>query len=324
MIIVRSPLRISLGGGGTDLPSYYNKFGGFVISAAINKYVYVSVSKPFKSGIFLKYSIVENKKKINEIKHPIIREALKLQDFKRQQIEIITLSDIPSGTGLGSSGSFTTALLKGLSEFQKKKISKRNLAEIACNIEINLLKEPCGKQDQYISSYGGINCFTFKKNKIVSVKPLNISLNTRKKLRKNLLLFFTGYSRNSSSILKTQDVQSKKNKSLMIKNLHFVKKLGFASRNALINGEKKKFSELMNVYWNFKKKRSSTMTNPKIDQWYNIALKNGAAGGKLVGAGGGGFLMFYASDVKKLKKKMLSLGLTEIPFDFDHCGTSII
>ncbi len=324
MIIVRSPLRISLGGGGTDLPSYYNKFGGFVISAAINKYVYVSVSKPFKSGIFLKYSIVENKKKINEIKHPIIREALKLQDFKRQQIEIITLSDIPSGTGLGSSGSFTTALLKGLSEFQKKKISKRNLAEIACNIEINLLKEPCGKQDQYISSYGGINCFTFKKNKIVSVKPLNISLNTRKKLRKNLLLFFTGYSRNSSSILKTQDVQSKKNKSLMIKNLHFVKKLGFASRDALINGDMKKFSDLMNVHWNFKKKRSSTMTNTKIDQWYNIALKNGAAGGKLVGAGGGGFLMFYASDVKKLKKKMLSLGLTEIPFDFDHCGTSII
>ena len=303
MIIIKSPLRITLGGGGTDLPSYYNKFDGFVISAAINKYVYVSVTKPFKSGIYLKYSISENKKKLNQVKHPIIREALKLQSYKNPQIEIVTLTDIPSGTGLGSSGSFTTALLKGLAEFQKKKISKRNLAEVACDIEINLLKEPCGKQDQYISSYGGINCLTFKKDKIVSVKSLNISSSTYKKLQKNLLLFFTGFSRTSSSILKTQDNQSKMNKSSMIKNLHFVKKLGFQSRDALLKGDMKKFADLMNVHWNFKKKRSSSMTNPKIDKWYNLARKNGALGGKLVGAGGGGFLMFYASDVKKLKKK---------------------
>jgi len=324
MIIIRSPLRITLGGGGTDLPSYYNKFDGFVISAAINKYVYVSVTKPFKSGIYLKYSMLENRKKLNQVKHPIIREALKLQSFKHPQIEIVTLTDIPSGTGLGSSGSFTTALLKGLFEFKKEKISKRHLAEIACDIEINLLKQPCGKQDQYISSYGGINCFTFKKDKIVSVKPLNISSNTYKKLQKNLLLFFTGFSRSSSSILKTQDNQSKINKSSMIKNLHFVKKLGFQSRDALLKGDMKKFADLMNVHWNFKKKRSSSMTNPKIDKWYNLALKNGAVGGKLVGAGGGGFLMFYASDVNKLKKKMVSLGLVEVPFDFDYSGTSMI
>ena len=210
MIISRSPLRISLGGGGTDLPSYYKKKEGFLISAAINKYVYVTVTRPYKKGIHLKYSKIENVKKILKIHHPIIREALKLQKLKSPQIEITTLADIPAGTGLGSSGSFTTALIKSLYAHSKKLIHPQALAELACHIEIDLLREPIGKQDQYISSYGGVTCFTFKKNGKVIAEPLKISPHRLTELEDNLLLFFTGYSRNAGDILKEQDKKTKK------------------------------------------------------------------------------------------------------------------
>ena len=324
MIISRSPLRITLGGGGTDLPSYYKKNGGFIISAAINKYVYVTITRPFKEGIYLKYSKIEKVKKISQIYHPIIREVLKLQKLKTPQIEITTLTDIPSGTGLGSSGSFTTGLVKALYAHKKKLIQPQDLAELACHIEIDKLKEPIGKQDQYISSYGGVNCFYFKKNGKVLVEPLKISHKSLVDLEDNLLIFFTGYSRNASDILKEQDKKTKKEEEKMLENLNFIKELGLKSKKYLESGNLNKFGELMNLHWEYKQSRSKRMTNKKISQSYNEALKNGAIGGKLVGAGGGGFLMFYTNNKEKLRKKMIQNGLEEVRFGFDFQGARIV
>ena len=324
MLISRSPLRVTLGGGGTDLPSYYKKKNGFLISAAIDKYVYVTITRPFKQGIYLKYSKIEKVKKVSQIFHPIIKEVLKEQNFKKPQIEITTLTDIPAGTGLGSSGSFTTALIKALYFYKNRRIQTKDLAEKACDIELNKLKEPIGKQDQYISAYGGINCFYFKKSGEVIVEPLKISNKTLLSLKNNLLIFFTGYSRNASDILKEQDKKTKKQNEEMIKNLDFIKNIGLKSKKYLESGDLGKFAELMNIHWEYKQSRSKQMTNKKITEYYKDALKNGAIGGKIVGAGGGGFLMFYANDIKKLRKKMIQDGLEEVKFDFDFRGTHIV
>ncbi len=324
MLISRSPLRVTLGGGGTDLPSYYKKKNGFLISAAIDKYVYVTITRPFKQGIYLKYSKIEKVKKVSQIFHPIIKEVLKEQNFKKPQIEITTLTDIPAGTGLGSSGSFTTALIKALYFYKNRRIQTKDLAEKACDIELNKLKEPIGKQDQYISAYGGINCFYFKKSGEVIVEPLKISNKTLLSLKNNLLIFFTGYSRNASDILKDQDKKTKKQNEEMIKNLDFIKNIGLKSKKYLESGDLGKFAELMNIHWEYKQSRSKQMTNKKITKYYKDALKNGAIGGKIVGAGGGGFLMFYANDIKKLRKKMIQRGLEEVKFDFDFRGTHIV
>lgn len=322
MIVVRSPLRISLGGGGTDLPSYYKENGGFLIAAAINKYVFVSVMNPFTDGYTLKYSEYENVKNIEDIKHPIIRESLKL-GFKKN-LEITTLADLPSGTGLGSSGSFTTALLKALHLNSFKNLNQYELAELACDIEINKLKEPIGKQDQYIASFGGISSFSFNKDDTVDYKPLNISDDTLYDLEDNLMLFFTGYSRSASKILKDQETKSKQNDEDMLNNLHIVKRLGFESKNALESGETQIFGELMHEHWENKKKRSGGMSNPKINDWYDIAMQNGAIGGKLVGAGGGGFLMFMADDRNKLRNALTGAGMEEVRFKFDFEGSKAL
>lgn len=322
MILSRSPLRISVGGGGTDLPSYYNFHDGFVIAAAINKYVYVTITKPFTKGIYLKYSNIEKTNNILEIKHPIIKEVLKRQEFLSDQIEITTLADVPSGTGLGSSGSFTSALIQALSCYNKKIISKKDIAELACHIEIDCLNEPVGKQDQYISTFGGIKCFTFKKNNEIIIEPLLITEKTITDLENNLLLFFTGFERSASTILSEQKENS--DKKVIIDNLNYIKKLGYQIKNILEEGDTKSFGNILNEHWQHKKKRSKKMTNSKIDQLYNVGLENGAIGGKVVGAGGGGFLLFYAKDKNKLSNKMQSLGVEEMKFKFDKEGTKII
>jgi D-glycero-alpha-D-manno-heptose-7-phosphate kinase len=326
MVITRSPLRISLGGGGTDFPSYYKDYEGFLIAAAIDKYVFVTINTPFKDGIFLKYSTIENVANVNDIHHPIIREALKLfvQNNSASKIEITSIADIPAGTGLGSSGSFTTALLKCLNQFEHKNIDATFLAEIACDIEINKLKEPIGKQDQYISAVGGITCFTFCKDDSVVIEPLKISANTLFDLEDNLLLFFTGYSRSAGSILKDQEVKSKSHDVDMIDNLHFVKEMGYRSKKMLEEERTADFGALMNEQWEHKKRRSGNMSNSQIDEWYELGLKNGAVGGKIVGAGGGGFLLFYAENKKKLRTTMRHAGLEEVRFKFDFEGTKVI
>jgi len=324
MIIARSPLRISLGGGGTDVPSYYQEHEGFLLAAAINRYVYVTVMRPFTEGVYLKYSEIEQVKNVKDVQHPIIREVLSGFKLRSPQVEITTLADIPSGTGLGSSGSFTTALIKALYAHYRKNIHPQQLAELACQIEIEKLKEPIGKQDQYIAAYGGISEFTFHKDGSVSSAPLNLSVQTVHDLEDNLVLFFTGISRSAGSILKDQVEKSKANNSTMLDNLHFTKELGLRSKAALLKNDTHTFGELMHEHWEHKKSRSNGMSNDFINDAYDKALQAGAVGGKLVGAGGGGFLMFYASDKEKLRNKMSQIGLEEVRFQFDFEGTKVI
>jgi D-glycero-alpha-D-manno-heptose-7-phosphate kinase len=324
MIIARSPLRISLGGGGTDLPSYYEQHGGFLIAAAIDKYVYITLHRTFMAELIVKYSRLERVTKASELEHPIIREAFALLQMEGSSMELTSMADIPAGTGLGSSGSFTTALLKALHSYNKNLVHPAELAEQACDIEINRLKEPIGKQDQYIAAFGGITCFKFLPGGKVEAWPLKITEETRYNLEDNLLLFFTGYSRSASAILKEQDQKSKAADSSMIENLHFVKDLGLQSQRALENGNLEEFARLMDVHWQRKKQRSGGMSNPKINEWYDLAMANGALGGKLIGAGGGGFLMFYADDKSKLRHAMRQAGLSEVRFRFDFEGTKLL
>ena len=323
MIITRSPLRISLGGGGTDLPSYYRKHSGFLIAAAIDKFVYVTVMRPFTPGVFLKYSRLERVESVDEVQHPIIRETLRELDFRTPQIEITTLADIPAGTGLGSSGSFTTALLKALYAHRRRLLQPSELAELACDIEINRLAEPVGKQDQYIAAYGGLTCFTFNRDGSVQAEPLRMPMDALFNLEDNLLLFFTGFSRDAGSILEHQHTASLKSDPDMIQNLHYVKDLGYRSQRALESGDTGLFGELMHEHWEHKKRRSTGMSNSQIDEWYELGKRNGALGGKLVGAGGGGFLMFYAEDRKRLRSSMASVGLEEVRFTFNFEGTQV-
>lgn len=324
MIITRSPLRISLGGGGTDLPSYYQEHGGFVVAAAIDKYVYLTQHRTFQEDIIIKYSKLERVKTVEQIEHPIIREALKLTKVTDPHIELTSMADIPSGTGLGSSGSFTTALLKCLHTSRKNIVSPAELARQACEIEIDRLGEPIGKQDQYIAAVGGITVFTFHRNGDVEYRPCVLAEETLYNLEDNLLLFFTGYSRSASSILQDQHDKSRRHDAAMLDQLHQTKELGHQSLAALEAGKLEEFARLMDVHWQRKKSRSAGMSNPQINAWYDLAMAHGALGGKLIGAGGGGFLMFYAGDKAKLRQAMQAQGLAEVRFRFDFEGTKVV
>ena len=324
MIITRSPLRITLGGGGTDLPSYYQQHGGFLIAAAIDKYVYVTVLRPFVQGIYLKYSQIEHVQEVNEVQHPLIREAIRMLGFKTPQLEVTTLADIPAGTGLGSSGSFSTALLKALYMHRRRLLHPDELARLACDLEIRLNGRPVGKQDQYIAAYGGITCFHFHPDGEVEATPLKISMDTMFDLEDNLMLFFTGFSRGAETILKDQNDRTQKADEEMLQNLHYVKELGIRSQRVLEAGRTGEFGEIMHEHWEHKKRRSPGMSNPQIDEWYELGRANGAIGGKLVGAGGGGFLMFYAEDRKRLRQAMSQAGLEEVRFRFDFEGTKVL
>jgi len=325
VIITRSPLRISLGGGGTDLPSYYMEHGGFVISAAINRYVYITLHNTFQPGLIVKYSKMELVEAVAELKHPIVREALRLVlGDDASYLEMTSMSDIPAGTGLGSSGSFTTALLTALHTLNKTVVGRQELAEQACHIELDRLSEPIGKQDQYIAAFGGLQCLHFGTDGKVHVEPLAVSAETLLNLEDNLVLFFTGYTRSASAILQEQDSKSKQKDTGMAQNLHFIKDLGLESRKAFESDDPRRFGEIMHVHWEHKKKRSAGMSNPQIDEWYETGRANGAIGGKLIGAGGGGFLMFYAEDKTKLRHAMRALGLVEIRVRFDFEGSTVI
>jgi D-glycero-alpha-D-manno-heptose-7-phosphate kinase len=324
MIITRSPLRISLGGGGTDLPSYYRQHGGFLIAAAINKYVYITIHQTFFSELIIKYSKLERVEAVEQVQHPIIREALKIVGISEPGLEITSMADIPDGTGLGSSGSFTTALLKGLHAYRRNLVPAHDLAAQACEIEIDRLHEPIGKQDQFIAAYGGITCFRFLPDDRVEANPLRLAPETLHDLEDNLMLFFTGVYRSASSVLREQDDKTKTNENGMVENLHFVRDIGIQSQACLETGNLREFAELMNVHWEYKKKRSQSMSSGRIDEWYALARQNGALGGKLIGAGGGGFLMFYTEDTTRLRRAMLNAGLREVRFQFDFEGTKVI
>ncbi|MBI5495176.1 MAG: galactokinase [Deltaproteobacteria bacterium] len=324
MIISRSPLRISLGGGGTDLPSYYRDHGGFLVAGAINRYVYVNLVETFTREMLIRYSQHEVVKHPRDIRHPIIRHALLQHGVEGPNLEITTIADIPAGTGLGSSGSFTTALLKAIYKHKMAFVSPRDLAEEACHIEIDLLSEPVGKQDQYIAAFGGLTVFEFHPDGRVDARPLRVPLDRVRDMEDHFLLFSTGQTRAASDILREQDNKSKAQDPSMVDNLHYIKELGHRSAEALEAGDLERFGLLMHDHWEHKKRRSARMSNPDIDRWYDLGRQHGAVGGKLIGAGGGGFLMFYTEQPARLRRAMRAEGLGELRFNFDFEGTKIL
>ena len=324
MIITRSPLRISLGGGGTDLPSYYREHGGFLIAGAIQRHVYVAVHKSFREDMLIRYSRNEVVKHRRDIEHPLIREALELLDIQDVNIEITTMADIPAGTGLGSSGAFCTALLKALYRYARKTIGSRTLAETACHIEIERLGDPVGKQDQYVAAFGGVNCYQFRPDDTVEVSPLQISEETLRHFCEHVLLFSTGITRAATMILRDQDQKTKLRDQGMIDNLHFTKEIGLQSKRALELGDLEAYGRLLHEHWEHKKKRSPGMSTEAVDQLYNIARDAGATGGKLIGAGGGGFLLVHAPDPVRVRRAMEAEGRMELRYNFDYEGTKIL
>ena len=331
MIIVRAPVRIPIGGGGTDLPSYYSLHGGEWISAAIDKYIYISVNKRFENTLRVSYSETEEVESPEDVKHPIVREALKLLGIEGG-LEIVSIADVPSHTGLGTSGSFTVALLTALHAFLKNTThndipSKKKIAEQACHISMNLLKEPSGKQDEYIAAYGGLTAFLASNNGEVTVDPFyskKVFPATLRELENNLLIFYTGIRRESRDALQIQTDATLKKESDMIENLHRVKEIGKEVKESIIDGNFSRFGELLDLHWQEKIKRKGT-SNSEINDWYEIAKANGAVGGKLMGAGGGGFFIFYCENNRdKLRKAMAAQGFQEVPFRFDLEGVKVI
>jgi D-glycero-alpha-D-manno-heptose-7-phosphate kinase len=323
MIITRTPLRISIGGGGTDLPSYYKEFGGFVISAAINKYVYININRSFFPGFFLKYSETEHAETVDAIKHRIIREALTVFPVN-DPLEIVSIADVPGGTGLGSSGTFTVGLIHALLAHKRALVDAELLASSAVHIEMERLGEPVGKQDQYIAAYGGLLVQEYNADGTVKVHPLAISDDALYELRDSLMLFFVGTTRSASNILQDQKNRSEQRDRAMIESLHFTKQLGREIGSVLVAGDIPRFGELMHEHWLRKRQRSSGMSSDRIDDLYELARsRGGATGGKLVGAGGSGFLLFHTKDRSRLRRTMSEAGLREMDFSFDFEGSVV-
>jgi D-glycero-alpha-D-manno-heptose-7-phosphate kinase len=325
MIISRAPVRITLGGGGTDLKSYYAHWGGFLIAAAIDRYVFISANKRFYPSTRLSYSETEIVDDVSKIKHRIFREALKALQIEGG-IELVSIADVPSNCGLGTSSSFTVSLLNALHAYKREFVTQRQLAEEACHIEIEVLGEPIGKQDQYLTAFGGITCLTFEKNGDVQVEPLHVSEDTIDQLESNLLLFYTGIERSASAILRDQNVKSQQDDPAMIDNLTRIKQIALDTKKVLEKGDLDEFGRLLDVHWQTKKKRSRNITDTFLDECYDTALKHGALGGKIMGAGGGGFFMFYCrnSDHPALSQAMKRMGLSPMKFHFDFEGAKIL
>jgi D-glycero-alpha-D-manno-heptose-7-phosphate kinase len=326
MILSRAPFRISLGGGGTDLPSYYSQYGGFILSAAINKYLYIYVNRPAADDLIrLKYSRYEQVMTVDEIQHDLVRPALKLLHLNGG-LEIVSMSDVPAGTGLGSSGTYLVSLLTALYELKREKVPTQALAEQACHIEMDLAGHPVGKHDHYLAAFGGITCLDIDTDGLVKVSPLNISITTVEEFRSSILLFYTGILRSSTDILQSQKDDTQKGAASTVESLHRTKELGYQVKEALEKGDLERFGLLLDEHWQNKKRRSGKISNPDIDRWYDLAKSSGAIGGKIIGAGGGGFFMFYCAPRKKslLRKTLTSAGLREMPYDFDFEGSKIL
>jgi D-glycero-alpha-D-manno-heptose-7-phosphate kinase len=323
MIITRTPLRISIGGGGTDLPSYYRNFGGFVISAAIDKYVYITVNRTFFHGFALKYSEMETAGSYDEIRHPLMRQALQMLEVP-PAVEVVSIADVPAGTGLGSSGSFLVGVLHALNAYQRRPVAAETLAREAIEIEMNRLGEPVGKQDQYIAAYGGLLCQEYRLDDSVGVAPLRMTEASIRELRESLMLFFVGQTRASAALLQDQKDKSEQGDEAMIEGLHAVKKLGFEIKSVLEAGDIPRFGELMHEHWMRKRGRADGMTNGRIDDLYDLARERGGATGGKVGAGGSGFLLFHTTDRRRLRAVMVEAGLNEMDFGFDFDGSVVL
>jgi D-glycero-alpha-D-manno-heptose-7-phosphate kinase len=325
MILSRAPLRITLGGGGTDLESYYSKYGGFLIAAGINRYCTILANRRFYDSIRLTYSEMEIVDSIEQVRHRIFREALKVVGIYKN-IELHSTADVPSNSGLGSSSCFTVTLLNALHTYKGEHVSRKDLAEEACRIEIDILGEPIGKQDQYMASFGGINCLTFNNDGQVLVEPLRISEEVLDRLMGNILFFFTGKERKSSEILKEQNDKTLKDDPVVERNLHQIKDIGLKTRDYLENGDIDMFGDLLHEHWEAKKKLSLKVSDPFIDECYEVARKSGALGGKVMGAGGGGFFMFYCQngDRQQVTEAMRKIGLRQEKFQIDWDGARIM
>jgi D-glycero-alpha-D-manno-heptose-7-phosphate kinase len=325
MIITRTPFRIPLGGGGTDLPSYYSKYGGFILSAAVDKFMFISINQPIVDDLIrVKYSKSETVSSLDEVQHEIVREALRYLGFKNA-VEVISMADVPAGTGLGSSGAYTVGLLNGLHTLRRDSITLQDLAEEACRIEIDILKKPIGKHDQYLAAFGGFTCLEIEKDGNVKVFNGKINHAIIDELEKNVLLFFTGISREANEILSYQSEATREEDSRVVDTLHRIKEIGYQVKEALEEGNLAKFGYLLDKHWQTKKNLSRKVSDSRIDKLYEKAKENGALGGKIMGAGGGGFFMFYCEEHQnRLRKAMNEEGLREMRYRFDFEGSKIL
>jgi D-glycero-alpha-D-manno-heptose-7-phosphate kinase len=324
MIITRTPLRISLGGGGTDLPSFYRRHGGgFLVSAAISKYVYIAVHRNFDDDLIMKYSQVERVPTATDIKHPILRESLTMMGITGG-VEVTSMADIPAGTGLGSSGSFTVGVLRALHSHMRQPVTNEELAALACHVEIDRLSERIGKQDQYAAAIGGVTAFHFNADDTVAVEPLLMPDDAVSTLEENLLLFYTGVRRSASEEITAQVGGGGQARTSIDDNLKTVRELGFESCAALRAGDLDRFAHLLTTQWQLKYDRSPSPLHDQVDEWIRQGVAAGALGGKLIGAGGGGFLLFYAESKSELRRHMANLGLEEVRFFFDHEGSTTL
>lgn len=325
MILSRAPVRFSLGGGGTDLPSYSREHGGFLVAAGIDKYIYLALHKRFEDKIRLAYSKTEQVDSIEQVEHPIFREAMRMVGVTRG-VEIFSMADVPANSGLGSSSSFTVALLNALHAYRRQYVDSRTLAEEACKVEIDILKEPIGKQDQYIAAFGGITAFTFEKDGSVQVERVQMKNEVLDELESNLTIFFSGVERRASSVLSEQAKTIKSNHDDAVQRMHRIKEIGYETKRLLEAGDIDRFGELLHEHWENKRKLASNMTDPTLDEHYEAARKAGAIGGKLMGAGGGGFFMFYTrpADKRRVHEALMARGLRPLRFRFDHDGARLV
>jgi D-glycero-alpha-D-manno-heptose-7-phosphate kinase len=326
MILARAPFRIPLGGGGTDLPSYYSKHGGFILSAAINKYLYIYVNRPAADDfIRVKYSHYEQVSTPDEVQHDLVRPALQLLGLSGS-LEVVSMADIPAGTGLGSSSTYLVGLLMALYELKREKVPTQALAEAACHIEMDLAAHPVGKQDHYLAAFGGITCLDIAPDGKVKVTPLDISISAVEDFRNSVLLFYTGVTRFADGILQSQQQDTQREDSTVVDSLHRTKELGYRIKETLQAGDIERFGLLLHEHWENKKRRSTQISNRRIDAWYQVAKENGALGGKIMGAGGGGFFMFCCTNGRKaqLRQALATEGLREMPYDFDFEGAKVL
>jgi D-glycero-alpha-D-manno-heptose-7-phosphate kinase len=326
MILARAPFRISLGGGGTDLPSYYSQFGGFILSAAINKYLYIYVNRPAADELIrVKYSRYEQVSSSDEVQHDLVRPALQCLGINGS-LEIVSMADVPAGTGLGSSGTYLVALLCALYALRRDRVPIQALAEQACHIEMDLAGHAVGKHDPYLAAFGGFTCLDIQPDGKVGVSPLDISLTTVEDFRASVLLFYTGVTRPSSQILEEQKRATLGQDPTILDSLHRTRELGHAIKEALEQGDLERFGKLLDEHWQNKKRRSVKISDPKLDRWYEAARASGALGGKIMGAGGGGFFMFYSPNSHKaqLRKALATEGLREMSYDFDFEGAKVL
>ncbi|MCX6355714.1 MAG: galactokinase [Candidatus Aureabacteria bacterium] len=325
MIITRTPMRIPLGGGGTDLPSYYSRFGCKMVSAAIDKYMYIVVNRRVCDDMIkINYSRTEFVGDLSEIHHMLVREALGQLGI-RGSIEISSIADAPAGTGMGSSSCFIVGLLNALHVLKGEHIPRHTLAEEACHIEIDILRKPIGKQDQYMAAFGGITVLEIDKSGKVTPRPAKISHEAIRELENNLLMFYTGINREALDILSDQKSATEKDEKIVVEKLHVIRDVGLEVLDALEKEDLKRFGTLLDVHWQAKRGLSGKVSSERIDAWYELAKKNGALGGKIMGAGGGGFFVFYCENKRsELRKILRSAGLREIPYKFDMDGSRIL